>query len=157
MIVIAELSDWHFLVLVPLVLVWIGIIGGFWFECSRVFSKARSRKTAGKEKRYYDAVAEELQNKQLAPGVWARALTETDGDEVRARARYIKLRVQQIAEEEKAKATQEWQQRAKEEKAKAAQERQQRAEKAARDKAKAAQEWQEQERERAAREWEDDL
>lgn len=50
--------------------------------------------------RYYDAVAAELKNRQINEGLWARALAESGADDSRARARYIKLRVDFLREKE---------------------------------------------------------
>jgi hypothetical protein len=50
---------------------------------------------------FYDEVAKELEANKLIPGVWTRAFAEADGDENRAKAIYIKLRVAQLAEEAK--------------------------------------------------------
>jgi uncharacterized RDD family membrane protein YckC len=44
---------------------------------------------------FYDEVAKELEANKLIPGVWTRAFAEADGDENRAKAIYIKLRVLQ--------------------------------------------------------------
>jgi hypothetical protein len=46
---------------------------------------------------FYDAVAAELRERVLQPGLWTRAYAEADGNEPRARAIYIKLRVAQLA------------------------------------------------------------
>ena len=51
------------------------------------------------DQRFYDAVAQEIQSGALQPGVWARALADSDGNESRARAKYIRLRVAQMAAE----------------------------------------------------------
>lgn len=48
------------------------------------------------EQRFYDLVARELQDGVLQPGLWARAYTETNGDERRAKATYIRLRVNEL-------------------------------------------------------------
>jgi hypothetical protein len=47
---------------------------------------------------FYDEVAKEIETNKLVPGVWTRAFAEADGDESRAKAIYIKLRVAQLAE-----------------------------------------------------------
>jgi hypothetical protein len=46
--------------------------------------------------RYYDIVASELKSRQLVDGLWARAVAETGDEDSRARARYIKLRAEQL-------------------------------------------------------------
>jgi hypothetical protein len=48
---------------------------------------------------FYDAVAAELAAQNIKPGLWARALAETTGEEVRARAAYIRLRVDEMKRE----------------------------------------------------------
>jgi hypothetical protein len=47
----------------------------------------------------YDEVAKELQKQAMIPGVWARAFAEAGGDQEKARAMYIKLRVTQLMEQ----------------------------------------------------------
>jgi hypothetical protein len=48
------------------------------------------------DQKYFDQVAEELAARNLNPGIWARALAESGGDEARARAAYIRLRAQEL-------------------------------------------------------------
>ena len=50
---------------------------------------------------FYDKVAEELQAGPPQPGLWARAYSETEGIETKARARYIALRVTELYDEAK--------------------------------------------------------
>ena len=50
--------------------------------------------------RYYDIVAKELRERRLQDGLWARALAETGGNDSKARARYIKLRAEELMREE---------------------------------------------------------
>jgi len=45
---------------------------------------------------FYDAVAAELAAQNIKPGLWARALAESSGDEARTKARYIQLRVDEM-------------------------------------------------------------
>lgn len=47
----------------------------------------------GNDEHYYARAAEEIAGGEVRPGLWAKALAETDYDEPRARARYLKLRV----------------------------------------------------------------
>lgn len=47
----------------------------------------------------YDEVAQELLLNNIKPGLWARALAESDGDEYRAKGAYIKLRALEIQSE----------------------------------------------------------
>lgn len=51
------------------------------------------------DQRYFDEVATELSNKQLKPGLWARAFAESGGDDAKARASYIRLRALDLKEE----------------------------------------------------------
>ena len=44
----------------------------------------------------YASVAEELDSGQFDKGLWTKLFAETDGDENRTRARYIKERVANI-------------------------------------------------------------
>lgn len=46
----------------------------------------------------YDQVAQELQAKEMVPGVWTRAFAEAGGELDKARALYIKFRVAQLTE-----------------------------------------------------------
>lgn len=48
------------------------------------------------EERFYETAAAELAAQNPAPGIMAKALVEADGDEKRAIARYIRLRVAQL-------------------------------------------------------------
>ena len=49
------------------------------------------------EEAIYIQVAEEVARGEYKPGLQARAIAETDGDERKARARYLKLRAEQLA------------------------------------------------------------
>jgi hypothetical protein len=44
----------------------------------------------------YAQVAKEVAGGDVRPGLWAKALSATEGDEQRARAQYIRLRAEQI-------------------------------------------------------------
>lgn len=46
---------------------------------------------------FYAAVAAEIERKHIVPALWTRAYAEADGDEPRARARYIRYRVAEMA------------------------------------------------------------
>jgi len=48
------------------------------------------------EEALYTQAASELSRKQIRPGLWAKAFAESGGDEQKARARYIDLRVESI-------------------------------------------------------------
>ena len=47
----------------------------------------------------YDQVAEELLSNNIKPGLWARALADSDGDEAKAKSSYIKYRAREINSE----------------------------------------------------------
>jgi Fe2+ transport system protein B len=51
------------------------------------------------EEKFYEIAAQELATKQVAVGLMAKAYSECDGDEKKASARYIKLRVEQLKQE----------------------------------------------------------
>ncbi len=53
------------------------------------------------DERFYDEVARELQERTLLPGLWTKAFAETDGDKDKARALYIRYRVEQLAQRER--------------------------------------------------------
>ena len=41
-------------------------------------------------KDYYEQVAEEIENKEINKGIWARAMSESGGDRNKAESLYIK-------------------------------------------------------------------
>ena len=51
------------------------------------------------EQRFYEEAARELASKQVVVGVMAKAYSDCDGDENKAKALYIKLRVVQLAQQ----------------------------------------------------------
>lgn len=53
------------------------------------------------DQHHYDIVAGELQQRVLKPGLWARAIAESGGDEEKARAFYIRFRVTELKDEER--------------------------------------------------------
>jgi hypothetical protein len=55
------------------------------------------------DQRYYDRVADELANKHVKPGLWARALAESGADDRRTQAFYIRLRVAELQQEDAAR------------------------------------------------------
>jgi len=67
------------------------VIGGTGDALAR---KARS--AAIPEEDLYAQVYEEVSSDQIQKGIWARAWSEAEGDEQRAKARYLKLRVEQL-------------------------------------------------------------
>ena len=48
------------------------------------------------EERFYEIAAEEVASQNMAPGIMARALVDAEGDEKRAIAHYIRLRVEPL-------------------------------------------------------------
>jgi hypothetical protein len=57
---------------------------------------AWSASIADHDQPLYDAVATELGARNIKPGLWARALAETSGEEAPTKARYIQLRVAEM-------------------------------------------------------------
>lgn len=51
------------------------------------------------DERFYEAVAAELAQGGMRPGLWTKALADSNLDEKRAKARYIRLRVAALKEE----------------------------------------------------------
>lgn len=66
-----------------------------------IFSSAKAKLAAQKlaEEHLYELAAEEIANNQIRPGLWAKAIAESDGDDAKAKARYIKLRVETMKAE----------------------------------------------------------
>lgn len=56
-----------------------------------------------KDDPHYAAVAEELRHQVLIPALWARAVAEAQGDNGKTKALYIKWRVLQLREAERAR------------------------------------------------------
>lgn len=56
------------------------------------------------EERYYERAAFEIAAKKMAPALAAKAFSETEGDERKTAALYIKYRVIQLAEDERREA-----------------------------------------------------
>ena len=52
------------------------------------------------EESYFNAVSNELENGIKRDGLWLKALTESNGDQEKAKAKYIKLRVQAMRDED---------------------------------------------------------
>ena len=52
-----------------------------------------------REEQIYEAVALEISEGKLKPGLWTKALSQTNGNEKQAQSLYIKLRVQNIIDE----------------------------------------------------------
>ena len=52
------------------------------------------------QQKYFDAVAAELTGKTIKRGLWARAIAETGSDDGKAKATYIRLRAEELREED---------------------------------------------------------
>jgi hypothetical protein len=52
------------------------------------------------QQKYFDAVAAELMGKTIKAGLWARAIAETGSDDGSAKAIYIRLRAEELCEED---------------------------------------------------------
>lgn len=61
-----------------------------------MFKTSRDRLT---EVQLYELVAKEIENNRQSKGLWAKAFADTEGDFEKAKALYIKLRVQMIKDE----------------------------------------------------------
>ena len=66
-----------------------------------IFSSAKAKLAAQKlaEEQLYEFAAEEIAANNIRPGLWAKAIAESDGDDAKARARYIRLRVETMKAE----------------------------------------------------------
>ena len=66
-----------------------------------IFSSAKAKLAAQKlaEEQLYEFAAEEIAANNIRPGLWAKAIAESDGDDAKAKARYIKLRVETMKAE----------------------------------------------------------
>ena len=66
-----------------------------------IFTSAKAKLAAQKlaEEQLYEFAAEEIAANNIRPGLWAKAIAETDGDDAKAKARYIKLRVETMKAE----------------------------------------------------------
>ena len=71
------------------------------------FSSAKAKLAASKlaEDQLYAQAAEEVASGQIRQGLWAKAIAETGGDEVAAKAHYLKLRVEIMKAEAEADVT----------------------------------------------------
>ena len=67
---------------------------GLFSKLNRIAADARRAEEA-----LYAMAAEEVANGDVKPGLWAKAFADSDGQESRAQATYLKLRVQQMKDE----------------------------------------------------------
>jgi hypothetical protein len=59
-----------------------------------IFQSAQERYISkGEEYKLYEKVAVDMEKKELNKGIWAKALTDAEGDKVKQKAIYIKLMV----------------------------------------------------------------
>ncbi len=72
-----------------------------WFEKTGIQGYLKGRQAANlvSDETYYEQAAAEIRRGSLRDGLWAQALAETMGNEVKARALYIKLRVAAMKDE----------------------------------------------------------
>ena len=79
---------------------WVSPLAGltFYFVVGLLF-KRKATKSDSSDKKLYEQVARELQHGPPLPGLWLEAYSEAGGDEAKARALYIRYRVQQLREE----------------------------------------------------------
>lgn len=78
----------------------------FYFGSGWLIRQKEKKGNTGNSK-FYDQVARELQSGPPIPGLWTRAFAETNGNDAKARALYIKFRVQQLQVEAQAQAKRE--------------------------------------------------
>lgn len=66
-----------------------------------LFTSAKAKLAAQKlaEEQLYEFAAEEIAANNIRPGLWAKAIAEADGDDAKAKARYIKLRIETMKAE----------------------------------------------------------
>ena len=66
-----------------------------------IFTSAKAKLAAQKlaEEQLFEFAAEEIAANNIRPGLWAKAIAESDGDDAKAKARYIKLRVEAMKAE----------------------------------------------------------
>jgi hypothetical protein len=70
---------------------------GVWKETKRL-ARYKVAENRAQEAALYAQVMEELEQGNRDKGLWGKALAETEGDEAKANARYMKLRVQALAD-----------------------------------------------------------
>lgn len=54
--------------------------------------------TTSADEKFYEIAGAEVSGNQMKGGLWAKAFSSSDGDETKAKARYIQLRVAQLRE-----------------------------------------------------------
>jgi lipid II:glycine glycyltransferase (peptidoglycan interpeptide bridge formation enzyme) len=66
-----------------------------------IFDRIKDQRTASRieEEWLYQTALKEIESGQRRPGLWAKALAETSGDESAAKAAYLKLLVQRFKDE----------------------------------------------------------
>lgn len=62
-------------------------------------AKAQIKARQVSDEYYYEMAAKEVQQDQIRPGLWAKAWSEVGGDETKAKALYLKLRVATMKDE----------------------------------------------------------
>ena len=84
-------------------------------DCGMKFTTQKEQDIGTHEEKLYEIAMEELESRSYIKGIWAKAFSQSDADEQRAKALYIKFRVQSLKEELMAKRKLE-EERAKQEK-----------------------------------------
>jgi len=62
-------------------------------------AKAQIKARQISDEYYYEMAAKEVQQNQIRPGLWAKAWSDVGGDETKAKALYLKLRVATMKDE----------------------------------------------------------
>ena len=52
------------------------------------------------EEKLYEIVADEMDKNEIRKGLWAKALTQSGGDDAKVKGKYISLRVKSLRDEE---------------------------------------------------------
>jgi len=64
--------------------------------CDKVQDEIHNGKEEALELQLYELASKEFDTKQAVAGLWAKVFADADGDESKARARYLKARVEQL-------------------------------------------------------------
>lgn len=77
------------------------LVIGRWLAGTNAFKTLRSRIDANKisDEAYYEMAGEEISRGKIRTGIWLKALSEAEGNESRAQAIYLKLRVDAMRQE----------------------------------------------------------
>jgi uncharacterized Zn-finger protein len=72
-----------------------------WFNSLSATKTAKAQMAARtiSDEVYYEIAAREVQDNQIRPGLWAKAWADAQGDDTKAKALYLKLRVATLKDE----------------------------------------------------------